>query len=124
MRKIFVVLFTLFVLITINGCYKDKEEELYKISCDTATVSYSIHIEPLVNKFCNACHGSNINTSLGAGIDLQGYDNLKGNVDNGKFLSSVIHDGNASFMPKNSEKLSDCHISLISKWIEDGARDN
>ena len=64
--------------------------------------------------------------SIGGGIDLEGYDDLKVHVDNGKFLSSITHDGNASFMPKsaNNTKLPDCDISQITAWINAGAPNN
>jgi len=62
--------------------------------------------------------------SIGGGIDLEGYDQLKIYVDNGKFLSSIIQDGTTSFMPKSALKLVDCDLAQITAWINAGALNN
>lgn len=111
-----------------QSCYYDNNAELHPDSgtpsCDTTgVISFSTDIKPILNNSCgigNSCHGSN-NTS---GIPLHTYDGVILMVDNGKFLSSVNWDGNASLMPQNSDKIADCSIAKISKWIEEGAQDN
>jgi hypothetical protein len=56
---------------------------------------------------------------------LENYAGVKSSVVNGKFLSSILWDGNAVQMPKNSPtKLSDCSIAQIQKWIDAGAANN
>ena len=110
----------------LSGCYKDNVEELYPATsnCDTTALSYTVDIQPLIESFCYACHGSSNYTSLGGNIALQGHGNLSSVVDNGLLVSSITHDGSASFMPKNSNKLMDCSIAKIRTWVSQGAPEN
>ncbi|MDQ3191679.1 MAG: hypothetical protein M3Q58_08805 [Bacteroidota bacterium] len=123
MKAINISLLIVILGITLNSCYKDNEEELYPLAtqCDTLNVTYEGKIKTIISDYCIACHGSSNFTSLGGGIELEGYVKLKAKVDDGSFLSSVTHDGNVSFMPKNSGKLSDCNLAIIKKWIDEGA---
>jgi len=108
------------------SCYKDNEEDLYPLisDCDTTDMFYATDIVPVISNFCYACHGSSNYTSLGGNIELEGYGNLKIQVDNGLFSGSIIQDGSASFMPRNANKLNACTISQITAWIEQGAKNN
>jgi hypothetical protein len=128
MKKITVLLAILgFVFICMESCYYDVEEELYPgTACDTTNVSYSNTVFSILETQCLNCHNNANSSVLGAGIDLEGYTQLKTYVDNGKFLSSITHDGNASFMPKsaNNTKLPDCDIAKITAWINAGAPNN
>jgi len=109
------------VMIFVSSCYYDNAEELYPSEpCNTANVTYSGDIQPLVDSRCNSCHSA---ATKSGGVDLEGYTALKVYVDNGKFLSSVTHDGNASTMPPG-DKLIDCSINKIQQWINDGAPNN
>ena len=123
MRKISIFLLLALSLV-VHSCYFDSEEELYDGGCDTDFVTYSENIQRILNRNCLNCHGDNSSQSLGAGIDLEGYDDLKVWVDNGRFFSSVSHDGNASNMPKGGQKLDDCTLDKIKAWIDAGALDN
>lgn len=109
------------------SCYRDKEEELYPIrtTCDTArTISFSQQVEPLLNTYCKACHSTANNNSAGGNLNLEGYDNFSQWAKNGVVLQSIKHEAGVSPMPKNSPKLSDCSISIIEKWIDEGALNN
>ncbi|MBO6517341.1 MAG: hypothetical protein JJ975_12405 [Bacteroidia bacterium] len=118
-----------FVLISMTSCYYDVEEELYPTTnntCDTTNISFATDVTAILQSNCLFCHNKSANLSLGGGVDLEGYDALKVYVDNGKFLSSITHDGNASFMPKGggNPKLPDCEIAQITAWINNGAPNN
>jgi hypothetical protein len=119
-------LFVAVISILTTSCYKDNEEELYpKVSdCDTLLVSYSTGVVPILESFCYACHDETNNASLASGVNLEGYDNLMLHIESGSFLSSIVQDGNASFMPKNSNKLADCNVAIIRNWINEGASNN
>ena len=112
--------------VMMTSCYKDNEEDLYPIisECDTTSMSYVTDIVPIISNQCYACHGSSNYTSLGGNIELEGYAKLKVQVDKGLFLGSIIHDGSASFMPRNANKLNECTILQITSWIEQGAESN
>ena len=107
-----------------GSCYYDVEEELYPSgNCNTANVKFSATILPILQEQCYACH-TNATKSLGGGISLEGYTNLKPYVTNGKFLGSIKHQSGYVPMPDNSPKLSSCRISQIEKWIADGANND
>lgn len=109
----------------VHSCTYDNNAELHPDSgtCDTLAVSFSGDIQPILSGSCgtgNSCHGS----SNSSGVDLHDYTGVKAFVDSGKLLSSVTWDGNASFMPQNSNQLDDCPINKIASWIEQGAQNN
>ncbi|MFT5512688.1 MAG: mono/diheme cytochrome c family protein [Bacteroidia bacterium] len=116
-----------FVLLSVTSCYYDVEEELYPVNtCDTANVLYSNQVSLILKNECLNCHNSNNAPFIGGGVVLEGYANLKLQVDNGKLVSSITHDGNASFMPEsaNNTKLPDCDIAQITAWVNAGAPNN
>ncbi len=116
-----------FVLLSVTSCYYDVEEELYLGStCDTTNVLFSNQVSLVLTNRCLNCHNSNNAGVIGGGVDLEGYANVKTYVDNGKLLSSITHDGNASFMPKsaNNTMLPVCDINQITAWINAGAPNN
>jgi len=128
MKSLTVLLVCLtFVLLSVSSCYYDVEEELYPASsCETTNVKFSDQVSLILTNRCLNCHNTSNASFLGGGIELEGYNNVKTYVDNGKLLSSITHDGNASFMPKsaNNTMLPACDISQISAWIADGAPNN
>ncbi len=82
--------------------------------CDTVTSSYASQIEPIMNTACNGCHSQ---TSTGGGILLNSYELTKSAAQSGKLLASITHSGAASPMPKGGNKLNDCQIRQIERWI-------
>ncbi|MEZ4956041.1 MAG: hypothetical protein R2825_20955 [Saprospiraceae bacterium] len=133
MKKIFlpfIFVFSALAFLT-QGCYYDNVAELHPETvlnvtpCDTtATISFTNDIEPILKSSCginNSCHGSS-NTS---NISLNTYTGVNAQANNGRLLSSVNWDGDASFMPKNSTaKLNDCSLTKIRLWVESGAPNN
>src|SRR6056300_1770256 len=118
-------LVVLCAVLSTTGCYYDVEEELYPVTtCDTVDMSFDTDIVAILQRECLACHSNSAHQGIGGGVNLDGFDNVKRYVNNGKLLSSIIHDGNASFMPKsaNNRKLATCEIDKITAWINDGAR--
>lgn len=118
-----IILITAIVLM--SSCYWDNEEELYTFvesnKCDTTNVKYTNTIVSIMNTSCNSCHSK---TTASASVITDNYSDLMNVVNNGKFLSSIIWDGNASKMPKGGNKLSDCDINKIKKWINSGSLNN
>lgn len=113
------------ILVSTQACYYDKAELLYPSSgCDTTNVTYSQAVKPIVNAYCISCHSSGANNSLGGAINLETYSNILVQVQNGKLLKAIQHEEGASPMPKNQQKLSQCNITKIEKWINSGALNN
>jgi hypothetical protein len=94
--------------------------------CDpNATASFSDDIQPILKESCNSdnvgCHAA----GAASNVPLHDHASVKVQVDNGKLLSSIIWDGNASFMPSGSStQIDSCSMNKVINWINDGALDN
>lgn len=89
--------------------------------CDTTNVKYSTHIKPMVQNYCQGCHSG---VAPGGGIDLSTYEGVKAIADNGKFYGSISHLSGYKPMPKNGNKLTNCQITMVKLWINQGAPQN
>lgn len=86
-------------------------------NCDTVNVTYANHIKPIMDGFCISCHFN----GNGTGYTLDNSTGVKAAVNSGKLIPSVKHTGNP--MPKGGQKLSNCNISKIDKWVQAGMPD-
>jgi mono/diheme cytochrome c family protein len=122
------ITFTLILmLVLMAGCYYESEEQLYSGSgtpCDTASVTYSGTIKPILATNCLACHNSGDYNALGGGNNLEEFSTLRSLAEQGTLMKAVTHQAGYSPMPKGGEKLDTCTIQKISKWIENGAQNN
>ena len=104
------------LLIIIQSCYYDNEEELYPNAslCDTTNVDFTQVIQPIINTNCaiSGCHVPGTGRK-----DLSTYSGVKDIVDDGRLEKRVIVQGD---MPP-SGPLSRCEVSLIETWIKNGA---
>ncbi len=89
--------------------------------CDSTVFSYSGAVAPLMNTYCKGCHNP---TSLGGGIDVSTFANVKSIALNGKLMGSITHAAGFIAMPQGSTKLSDCKIEQLRKWIAAGTLNN
>lgn len=116
--------FIVFWALVITSCVYHNEEELYPAEpCDTSNVTYRAIVLPILEHNCYECHDSSNYLAI-SNILLEGHENLLVQVNNGKLISAITHNGNASFMPKDRSKLPECDIAKIEKWVELGAPDN
>jgi hypothetical protein len=109
------------------SCYYDNEEFLYpklSSSCDTANVTFSSSVKPVLQQYCFTCHSNGNAASFGGNIKLEDYTDVKISADNGKLYGSVAHLPGYSQMPKGGAKIDDCNISIIKTWIDSGSPDN
>jgi hypothetical protein len=134
MKKVFNIFLWLpfATLVLAGGCYYDNLEELHpelvlnNQTCDTTvTISFKNDIQPILQNSCgsnNSCHQIG---GTGGIVELQDYAGVKAIAANGKLISSIIWDGNASQMPSgSSSKISDCYIGKIQKWVNENYPDN
>ncbi|MFN8253593.1 MAG: c-type cytochrome [Ferruginibacter sp.] len=89
--------------------------------CDTTVFTYNAGIAPIMNTYCKGCHNP---SSLGGGIDLSAYAGVKATAVNGKLVGSITHASGYIAMPQGGNKLSDCRITQIKKWITAGSLNN
>lgn len=90
-------------------------------NCDTDTISYSLTITSVMNSNCVACHNTN---SASAGINVDNYEGVKLAIEEGNFMAAIKHEKGAKAMPQGRSKLSDCTISQIQAWIDNGMINN
>jgi len=122
--KLLKPILTAFILVVaLQACYYDNEEDLYPTvpECDTVNVSYSQDVWPIISSNCTSCHSGG---APSGNVYLDNYDNIVIAADNGSLLGAIKHESGYSPMPKGGGMLSDCNIALIEKWVEDGTPDN
>jgi mono/diheme cytochrome c family protein len=122
--KYSIAILTGMLLLGMSSCFYDKADLIYPqpTTCDTATVTYSGTVAPILSSNCNGCHGGA--AAAGAGIKLDTYASLSTWVTNGRLLNSMLHNGQASPMPKGGSKLDACTLNKVSAWITKGAANN
>ena len=122
MKYILLVILIVICLVQ-SGCYYDKHDVLNPatFSCDTAIVTYSGTVNPIITANCTGCH-SGTNAPLNINLDLYATVNMQ--ALNGKLLGTITHSQGFSPMPKNAPRLNDCNIARIKKWIDAGAPNN
>lgn len=85
--------------------------------CDTlSSVTYSGFVKPLLTTYCTGCHGTQ------GGVSLQTYNDVRNQALSGQLYTSVSRAVNP--MPKGSQRLSDCDIRKLKRWIDAGALNN
>jgi len=89
--------------------------------CDTNNFTYSGAIKPVIENNCKGCHNA-FNSS--GGVRLDDYSSVKAAADNGSLFGAVSHQQGYSPMPKGGNKLPECTIIQIRKWIADGSPNN
>lgn len=115
------IIILIFIVFT-EGCYYDNKDFLDPgAACDTAIVTYSRSVNPVLTAYCVGCH-SGANAPLG--VMLDNYTGAKLQAANGKLLGVVTHSSGFIPMPKNGNKLSDCNIAKIRKWVAAGFPNN
>ena len=115
------------ILITIHSCYYDSEEFLFPdtgSTCDTASVTFSLSVVPVLQNNCLTCHNNSAAVALGGNVKLQDYADVKLKADDGKLLGTVSHASGFVPMPQGAPKINDCSIDIIRIWVEEGAANN
>lgn len=107
-----------------SGCYYDKAELVYPAPpvCDTANMSYSTDIVPILSTNCYVCHGGAATGSGGRKFDSHAL--LMNFVVSGKLEKAVTHSPGATPMPYNQPRLPKCTVDKIVAWIHQGALNN
>ena len=121
MKKILIFITAgLLFLCLIPSCYYDNVEDLYPFeacACDTANVTYSQTIAPIMSANCNACHNS-ANPNGNPPVITADSAGLIVVAKNTKLWNAVDHvNGGSRDMPQNANKLSDCDLAKINVWI-------
>ena len=89
--------------------------------CDTTSFTYSGAIRSIITNSCQGCHSGG---SASGGIDLSTYNGLKSKITDGRLWGALNHQPGFIAMPMNGPKLSDCQLTQIRKWIDNGSPNN
>jgi uncharacterized membrane protein len=119
MKKLLIVCSVVAVL---YSCSYDNREELSKKEvCQSDSISFAANVQPIINQRCISCHSGQFPE---AGISLTTYDQVAKIATGGKLVGVISHSPGFTPMPGDGSKLSDCQISQIKMWVEDGAQNN
>ncbi len=122
--KVTVVLILSIAFVSQNAC-KSTSSNTTTAVCDTsAAVLFSATVKPIMDAKCATagCHDAN-----GAGgYALNTYAGVKACVNSGRFMGSMnqVSGSGYSYMPKGANKLDQCDINKIQKWVNAGALNN
>ena len=93
-------------------------------------VDYLTEIKPLLAQRCTSCHGAETQKS-GYRLDsakslIQGGDTgeaiVPGKPDESFLMHAILGTNGATRMPPKDPRLTDAEVSLIKRWIEQGAK--
>jgi uncharacterized membrane protein len=110
-----------------TGCYYDSEEALYptiSTTCDLTNVTFSASVKPILQASCLSCHSNAKAAGSGGGIKLENYADVVTSANSGRLMGAVNHSSGYSAMPQNGGKLTNCEISQLQKWIDNGKLNN
>jgi len=121
MSSLFITGSLLILVLSVAGCYADKEELLYPgslqaINCSTVPASFAADVQPLISGKCAipGCHDA----SAAGGVILQNYTQISSKKDR-IHARAVVEKS----MP-SSGALLPAEIAKIKCWIDAGALNN
>lgn len=126
MKRLILILIVAGGFLMAPGCYYDKYEEVYPgaglfINCDTTSnVSYSQHIKPIFDTYCNSCHASSI---ASGSVVLDTYSGAQTVALTGQLVGATWSDPNYTAMPPTFD-LDSCYLKQIKRWVDNGAPNN
>ena len=114
----------LLIWIAVYGCYWENEEALYPVDqfCDTAFVSFSGDILPILTNNCFSCHSNSNATENAFGITLEDHVDVSASAI--LIIGAINHLEGFPQMPKNGVKLDTCKIQVFEAWENQGSLDN
>ena len=113
----------------VESCYYNNEVELYSTpvttTCDTSTAKFAAFMSPLMTAQCATSNCHSVSRQAG-GINLSSHTTIKSYITSNKitFLGSIKRSPGFSQMPDGGAKLSDCTISKVETWINNGLLNN
>lgn len=114
-------------LALLAACYYDSEEKLYPVvasGCDLSGITFTASVKPILQASCWSCHSNTQANSSGGGVRLENHADVQTIAKSGKLMGTVKHASGYQEMPLGGGKLSDCEISQLQKWIDNGTLNN
>ena len=111
-------------ILLLQACTWDNLEDLYPDTpaCDTASVSFSMDIKPILTNNCFSCH-SNVNApSFGGGLSFEDHADVS--AYSARITGAINHNEGFLAMPQGGDKLDPCSIMKFEAWVSAGTPDN
>ena len=89
--------------------------------CDSSKFTFSNAIQPMLSFYCKGCHNA---TTASSGVVLDNYNGVKTVAGDGRLMAVIRRLPGFPAMPQGGNKLSDCQITQVEKWIAAGAQNN
>ena len=119
-----------FCLIIFGACSDSKDDEKEQIVVVPEIVSYQMDVQPLFDSSCTSCHGNQGKLSLST------YQNTMKGGESGSVI--IPNNGSESLLvkklngtasgqrmpPDSKYHWSETKIVLVTKWIDQGAKNN
>ena len=90
-------------------------------SCNEDVFTYSAAVSVIMTAHCTGCHSG---AFASGGIDLSNYNGVRTVALSGQLMGAVTHAPGYAAMPQGGNKLSDCEITQLQKWVDAGAAEN
>ncbi len=104
-----------------EGGKNEKCSNQPRFGCDSANVTFSGSIMPIIQYNCIGCHST---ADPQGDINLETYAKVKELADDGSLYGSITHHPDYVPMPREDITMPECYLRLISIWIDDGAPNN
>lgn len=117
-RIIPLMLGSLLLLLSFQQCTWENELEAYSESdsCNVANVTYTDDIEPILEENCIKCHGNQVSSS---NLNFTMIEDVLKEAKSGELSGVINHRDGYPEMPRDGNKLPECTIRKIDKWIDD-----
>lgn len=117
-HRIISVFALLALIVGINSCYYDNEEELYPNPpvCDTTALTYDANIASIINTKCaiEACHGGTQSPQLDS---YQQVSNRLNRINERAVVQGTMP-------PLSATPLTDCEKLQLEQWIKNNGPEN
>lgn len=108
------LIFILLVAFFLTSCSEAVIEEVVI----TQPVTFNADVAPIISNNCLPCHAG---SSPSAGLNLEGYTNVRNATQNGNVLTRINSASNP--MPQSGQ-MAPALIATIEKWAADGYLEN
>lgn len=112
----------------ISACTKENVETLQagkKPLCNSnREISYQNDVVPILQAYCGSQSGCHSNGAASGGVKLEDYQGIREVAASGLLRKAIFHESGVSPMPQNSNKLDDCTLTILDKWLASGYPNN
>tara|TARA_R110001632_G_scaffold38339_2_gene96490 strand:+ start:19951 stop:20295 length:345 start_codon:yes stop_codon:yes gene_type:complete len=114
MKKINLIIVTAFISFSFSSCSTATIEEVVI----TETITFDDDVSVIISNNCLSCHSG---TFASAGLNLDGYSNVRNATENGNVLTRINSVSNP--MPQGGQ-MPPALIATIEQWAIDGYIEN